>query len=149
MNQFYSMILYKAEILKYVKSDDDPGFKRFIIQFFSDETKDGVNYKMRGWVLQNDLSAYPQAGNLLAEGQVIAPAIKSPMYFTNCELRRQEFKKNILDKVGGLAGDWDLITLTPLQNSDGYLLVELAVALTALTTVTTVANPCPPKQPQG
>jgi len=149
MNQFYSMILYKTEIKKYVKSDDDPNFKRFVIQFYGEETKDGVSYKMRGWVLQKDLSSYPEGGNLLAEGEAIAPDIKSPMYFPNNELIREEFKKDILDKIGGLAGDWDLITLTPLQNPDGYLVVQLTVDLPSLGTITKKTNPCPPDKPQG
>jgi hypothetical protein len=70
------------------------------------------------------------------------------MYFTNCELTREEFKKDILDKVGGLAGNWDLMTLTPLQDAEGYLLVELVVALPGFGTVKKIINPCPPNQPQ-
>lgn len=149
MYQFYSMILYKTEILRYVHSDDDANFKRFIIQFYNEESKDGANYKMRGWVLQKDLTPVPASGNLLSEGEVVSQDITSPMYFTNCELRRDEFKRDLLDKVGGLAGKWDLITLTPLQNADGYLQVQLAIQVPSLGLVTKVANPCPPKQPQA
>src|SRR5215471_1115956 len=118
MYQFYSMILYKAEILRYVKSDDDLNFKRFIIQFYNEEGKERANYKMRGWVMQKDLSSNPEDGNLLSEGKVITANVpKSPMYFSNCELSRASFKKDILDNAGGLKGKWDLIELTPLQDS--------------------------------
>ena len=144
MYQFYSMKLSKAEIEKYLKEQDFQQFKGFIIQFYHEENKDGANYKMRGWVLQKDFTAVPESGNLLAEGSVVTTNIKSPFYFSSCEISREEFKKDILDKAGGLSGDWDMIMLTPLQNVNGYLFVELSINLPGFGTIKTVTNPRPP-----
>jgi hypothetical protein len=119
--QFYSMTLSKLEIKRYLQSDTDPTFKRFIIQFFQEQSGNTINYKMRGWLLKQDLTSYPQPGNLLATGSPITKNIPiSPVYFANCEVKILDFKNDILDKVGGLNGDWQFITLTPQQNTDGY-----------------------------
>ncbi len=148
--QFYSMTLSKVEIKKYLASDNDRNFRRLIFQFYQEQAGNTIKYKIRGWLLKEDLSSYPAAGNLLTTGSPITQNIPaSPVYFANCEVKNTDFIRDILQQVGGLNGNWQFITLTPQQNADGYLQVLLEVDIPGFLKAKTVANPCPPKTPQG